>query len=516
MTESASKTPGAATQDARSRRAELESRINLRGRTLREQTARGVMINSAFQIGLAGLTLLKQFSVAALLTTSAYGFWGLLLVSLNTLLFLKQVGIGDKYVQQADDDQELAFQRAFTIELFYTLAFYVVILAALPLYALIYGRPEIVGPGLVLSLVLLFSAFQTPQWIFYRQMDFARQRGLEAINPIVALVVTLALAVAGAGYWSLILGALAGGLCAAVAATLASPYRLALRFDRATLRGYFSFSWPLLIVSGSGLLITQAAVIVGEATLGLVGIAVIGLTGVIARFADRVDAIVTRTIYPAVCAVRDRTDLMFESFVKSNRLALMWGMPFGLGLVLFAPDLVAFVLGEKWSAATALLQVFGAIVAAKQIGFNWTAFMRALDRTKPMAVNGVLALVTFMVVGVPLMLAEGLLGYAIGMAAVNLVQLVSRTYFLTQLFPGFSIWRHAARAIAPSVPAAGAILVARLLEGGAGRTAALAAAELSLYVVVTVAATLVFERALLREMWRYLKGGLRPRAGTAA
>ena len=46
-----------------------------------------------------------------------YGVWGILVAALGTLLWLKQVGIGDKYVQQEDDDQELAFQQAFTLEL---------------------------------------------------------------------------------------------------------------------------------------------------------------------------------------------------------------------------------------------------------------------------------------------------------------------------------------------------------------------------------------------------------------
>ena len=39
----------------------------------------------------------------------------------------------------------------------------------------------------------------------------------------------------------------------------------------------------------------------------------------------------TNTLYPAICAVRDRKDVLFEAFVKSNRLALMWALPFGFG-----------------------------------------------------------------------------------------------------------------------------------------------------------------------------------------
>ena len=41
--------------------------------------------------------------------------------------------------------------------------------------------------------------------------------------------------------------------------------------------------------------------------------------------------------------------------MKSNRLALMWGVPFGLGLALFAEDLVAFGIGEEWGPALVLL-----------------------------------------------------------------------------------------------------------------------------------------------------------------
>ena len=469
------------------------------------RTARGTMINAAFQVGLAGLELLKRVLVAAFLTVTEFGFWGLLVVALTTLVWLKQVGINDKYIQQSEADQETAFQKAFTLELLYTLGFYVLILVALPLYALYYGRPEILVPGFVLSLAVLASAFQTPNWIWYRRMEYFRQRVLQSVDPVVTFAVTVPLAIAGLGYWSLVVGAVTGSSAAAVAAIRACPYRLRLRFDRGTLREYVSFSWPLLVVSGSNLLIVQVAVMVGEKAVGLAGVGVIGLAGAIAVFGDRVNNIVTTTIYPAVCAVRERTDLLAEAFIKSNRLALMWAVPFGLGLTLFAPDLVEFGLGEKWEPAIGVLQMFGVITAAKQVGFNWTAFMRARNDTRPMAIAGILAMVTFMAVGIPLIFVQGVTGYALGMGAVTAVQLATRSYFLNRLFAGFGFLQHAGRAMAPSVPAVAAVLLARVAEGGADRTLAIALSELLLYVVVTTAATLILERRLLREMLGYLR-----------
>lgn len=484
---------------------------------LRARTARGTMINAAFQVGLASLNLIKRLVVVALLTASEFGFWGLLIASLATLMWLKEVGISDKYIQQSEIDQEAAFQKAFTLELLYSSAFFVaLVVVALPLYALIYGRPEIIPPGLVLSLALLVSAFKTPIWIFYRRMEFVRQRSLAAVDPVVSFLVTVPLAAAGFGYWSLVIGAVAGSFLSALVAVRACPYRFAFRFDRGALKDYVSFSWPLVIVTGSGLVIVQASIIVGEATVGLVGVGVIALAGIVLRFVDQANLIVTTTLYPAVCAVRDRTDLLREAFTKSNRLVLMWAMPFGFGLTLFAPDLVAFVLGGTWEPAVGMLQVLGAVVALKQVGFNWTAFMRARGETRPLAVNGVLGMAAFLAIGVPLMYAVGLDGYVLGIAGVVAAQFLSRTYYLARLFPGFSIGRHLARAVAPSVPAVAAVLLVRaLLDGSAARAPEIAVAELALYVAVTVAATMVLERPLIREAVGYLRGrqaGLVPAA----
>ncbi|MGH2953243.1 MAG: oligosaccharide flippase family protein [Solirubrobacterales bacterium] len=493
----------------------LEERLALGGRTLREHTAWGGIVNSLFQVGLAFFGLLQRVAVAAFLTTSEYGLWGLLIATLITLSWLKQVGISDKYVQQDEGDQELAFQKAFTLELAYTGVFLVLALAAMPLYALLYGRPEILVPGMVLCAAFLTTALHTPIWIAYRQMRFVRQRTLEAIDPVIAGVVTIALAAAGLGYWSLIIGVLVGSVCGAIAAIVTCPYPIRLRYDRGTLREYFSFSWPLLLAGASSLVIVQGAVVVGNFTVGLAGLGALALATNFAMFADRVDMLIRRTIYPAVAAVKDRTDLLFETFTKSNRLALMWAMPFGVALALFAPDLVTHVLGERWREAETLLQAFGLILAFRQVAFNWTVFFNAVGQTRPMAINGAVAVVIFALVTAPLMLWIGLDGYIIGMSVAVAVDIGLRGYFLSRLFRGFHVGRHLVRAVAPSVPATVLILGVRAAVD-AERTLGLALAELGLYALATVAATWIFERQLLTEVLGYLRRAVRPSpAGSA-
>jgi polysaccharide transporter, PST family len=485
--------------------------LGVGGRNLRQHAARGTLINAGFQVGFAGLALLRRAVVAAYLTRAEFGVWGIVMTTVMTLSWLKQIGVADKYVQQNESDQEAAYQKAFTIELIMSLGFFALVAAVMPLYGMAYSQPRVVVPAIVLALSVPLTAFESPIWIPYRRMQFVRQRVLSAVDPVVGLAVTVVLAVLGAGYWALVWGMVSGSAAGGLVATLTSPYRMRFRVDRATLREYASFSWPLLGLGVAMLVVTQGMLLVSNRAVGLAGIGAIGLAASITTFADRVDGIIGQALYPAVCAVADRRDKLFEAFVKSNRLALVWAMPFGVGLALFAPDLVHYAFGARWEPAAGLLAAMGLVAAFSQIGYNYSVFLRAVNETRPMFVMAILGVVSFALIAVPLILTLGLTGYALGFAGMTLVQIAARGYYLGRMFAGFKMARHFVRAVAPSVPAAGLVLALRLIEP-AHRNVWLAVGELALYAVGTVIATLVFERRLMIEVAGYMRGRARPAA----
>ncbi|HEY2159692.1 MAG TPA: oligosaccharide flippase family protein [Solirubrobacteraceae bacterium] len=484
--------------------------IDTRGLALRSYAARGVLVNSAFDIGLGSLALIRGLVLAALLTRADYGVVGVLAVSLGALAMLKFVGISDKYIQQEEVDQELAFQRAFTVELLTTGIAIVPMLVALPIVAIVYGHWELVPPGLVVITVMIASALQAPIWVYYRRMHFVRQRSLAAIEPVVGFAVAIALAIAGAGYWALVLGVVAGAWSAAIAAIATSPYRLRWRWEPGSLKVYMAFSAPIFIAVASTAVVANGAAIATNVHLGLAGVGAVAVAATISAFTARVDDLVSGTIYPAICAVQGRLDLLRESFEKVNRVALMWAMPFGFGLALFAADLITFVIGEKWRAALVLLEITGVVAALAHIGFNWDDYFRARAKTVPIAVAAVASAMAFLAVGLPLLFVYGLTGLAIGFAAQAAVHLLFRGWYLSQMFEGFSFLRHAWRAILPTVPAVAVVLGMRQLETGT-RTAAMAISELAVYLAVTVLATWLFEGSLIREAMSYLS-----RRGTGA
>ncbi len=477
--------------------------IQTRGRTLRQYAARGAMVNAVFLTGLSVLSLVRGFVLAAFLTASDYGVWGILIVSLGMLLWLKQIGIGDKYIQQDEADQELAFQKAFTLEAMFTGIFMVLLAVAVPVVALIYGHDELVPAGFVLILVLPANVLQTPFWVYARNLDFGRQRQLQAVEPIVGFIVAVGVAAAGGGYWALAAGVIAGAYSSAALAVVYSPYKLRFRYDRGTLHSYATFSWPLFIANGSSMVMVQVAVIVCNAKVGLAATGALALSNNITAFTERVDNLVTGTLYPAICAMKDHLALLEESFVKSNQLALIWALPFGTAVTLFADSLVHYVIGDKWAAAIPLLHVMGVVAAVGQIAFNWDAYMRALGRTRPMAVAGAVTLVSFLVAGVPLIYAYGLKGVAYGLAVQMVAHVSCRAYFLNRLFDGFGFLAHALRAATPTVIATAVLLGTRALED-APSTPASAVVELTLYGALIVGGTWLLERRLLREALSYV------------
>jgi PST family polysaccharide transporter/lipopolysaccharide exporter len=246
------------------------------------------------------------------------------------------------------------------------------------------------------------------------------------------------------------------------------------------------------------------------------GIAAVGhvtLAYTLTRYADRADHVVASTIYPAICAVRDQIETLEEIFVKSNRAAMIWSVPFCAGIVLFAPDLVEFVLGDEWEPAVALLQGLAVATGLQQLGFNWFSFYRARGDSRPQAVEAGVMAVAFLAFAVPGLALWGATGFVVGRALVSLAMLVVRARYVHRLLPNVRLWALGLRGGVPVLAGTAAALALRLALWGGERPLWQVLCELALFLGVTALATRQLERDLLREFTRYVRtGNLTPAA----
>jgi O-antigen/teichoic acid export membrane protein len=480
-----------------------EQRLSFPREELRRRTARGAIVNGAFLTGAEGLVLLQGLIVTVLLGPEAIGLYGIVTTTAMTIVALKRVGIDEAYVQQDEAAQEEEFQRAFTLELIFSVALAVVIAASAPAVAAVYDDDRLVALTLAVAYLPVAFALQAPTWIFFRRMDFVRQRLLQATIPVVTFAVTVPLAAAtDLGVWSLVVGPFVGNVAGIVAANLASPYRLRLRFDRSARARYVRFSWPILVNALALLVVQQGQVLAFALDEGLAAAGYITLAATLTRYADRADMVIANTIYPAICAVRDRVGTLEELFVKSNRLTMMWAIPFCLGFVLFAPDLVEFVLGDEWQPAVVLLQGLAAAAAIQQVGWNWFSFYRAVGNPRPQAVESVVMVAAFGALAIPGLVVWGAAGFVWGRIAGAVAMVAVRRVYVRRLLPNVELVTLAVRGLVPVAAGAGAAYALRLALWGGERPLWQALAELVLFAGAAAAVTWRLERPLLQEAGR--------------
>ena len=271
----------------------VSDRLDFPRGELRARVVRGTVVNATV-LGLVDLLVLAQgLIVTRLLGPEAIGLYGVVTVTTMTIVSLKRVGIDEAFVAQEAADQETEFQHAFTLELLLSAGFALVLLAAAPVVAAVYDDDRLLALTAATAYLPLAFALQSPAWVFFRRMDYARQRLLQAVVPVVAFAVTVPLAAAGVGVWSLVIGPAAGNLAGIVAALAASPYRLALRYDRAVARRYLRFSVPGLRLARRGARRRPGPDPRLRPRRGLAWVGFVTLAATLSRYIDRADTIVT-------------------------------------------------------------------------------------------------------------------------------------------------------------------------------------------------------------------------------
>ena len=471
---------------------------------LRQRTARGVLLNGAVVGGSEFLLVLQGLIVTAILGPELIGLYGAVSATAVTITGLKRVGIDEEFVRQTEADQEEEFQRAFTLDLSLSLLLALVIAAAAPLVALAYGDERLLPLTLAVSYLPIAFSLQAPSWIFHRRMDFLRQRRIQAIVAVVTFAVTVPLVALGVGVWSLVIGPFVANATGVAVAIAQSPYRLRIRRDSRASRRYLRFSGPIFASVLAMLVVLQGQVLAFDVAEGLAAAGFVTLAVTLTRYADRVDRILASTIYPAICAVQGRTETLTEIFVKSNRIGLAWVVPFCGALVLFAPDLVEFVLGNDWEPAVGLLQGLAVATGLGQVGYNWFAFYRAANNPGPQTLESAVVVTSFLLLAVPGLFVWGFDGFVAGRVAGALLTVAVRRRYVKRLLPGVGLLRLAIRGLAPAAGAAGLVLGLRLALWGE-REAAQAAVEACLFVAATVGLTWLLERDLFGEAGRYLR-----------
>jgi len=342
------------------------------GRDLARKSIRGGMTTMTAQGIQFVLNLAGTIVLARLLTPNDYGLIGMVMVIVNFATMFKDAGLSMATVQKEEISHE-QISTLFWINVLISVALGLCVLAASPLVAMFYGKPELTTVTAALSLSFLISGLTIQhQALLRRHMRFGTLAVIRIVSYAIHLIVAILLALVGWRYWALVGGSLATALSGTLLTLFFCPW-IPGRMKKGTgVRGMLKFGGYLtgfnfvnyFARNADNLLIGK---FIGADALGLYAKAyqlfMLPIT--------QIRAPLTAVVLPVLSRLQNEPDKCAKYYYRLVSMLSFITMPIMGFLFVCSESIVRLLLGEKWLDANVIfkiLAVAGFIQAVETTG----------------------------------------------------------------------------------------------------------------------------------------------------
>ena len=333
-------------------------------------------------------------AVAHLLAPSDYGLVGMALIYFGFAQLICDAGLTGAIVQiRGLTERQLAAIGAVAGLVGVALCTLTVFTA--PYVAGFFREGRVSGILMILALTFPLRGLQIlPRGLLARDFQFRTLAFIDGIESLVVMSTTLAMALAGAGYWALVGGPIVGTITSTATCFWWRPHRLALPRDLDSLRPALRLGWHLLISSTAWYAYSNADFTVIGRVLGTSALGAYTLAWTIASVpVDRVSSLVGRVTPAFFSAVQaDPPSLRRYLSLLTEGLALIT-LPLCLGLFLTAHDFVDGFLGDRWSGVTVPLQLLALYAALRSVALLAPQVLVSTGRSARNMIFSILALI---------------------------------------------------------------------------------------------------------------------------
>lgn len=410
---------------------------------LKENTAKGFFWAACSNGTQQLVTLLVGIVLARLLDVADYGMVAMLSVFSVLAGCIQESGFTSALAVRKEADHE-DFNSVFWFNVSVGMLVYVLLFFAVPFIAEFNHTPELTTVGRVIFIGFVLSSTGTAHSAYlFRHLMVRRRTAAQVMASIVSGVTGIGAALAGWGYWSLVVMDLTYKTVNTVALWRFSPWRPTLSVNFRPAFAMFGFSSRLLLTNvlntlNGQLLQTLLGHFYPPGRLGHYSQAnkwnTMGtqfLTGIIGNVAQ-----------PVLAKVNGEAGRQIRIFRKMLRFTSLLSFPLLLGLALVAPEFIVLTIGPKWAECVPYLQtlcVGGAFVPLCQAFSNLIVSKGRSDYFM-MATCGFLAL---QLVAVVLLYRQGIQSLLYVVAGLNVAwtgvwYLFARRLLRLDLFQTFS------------------------------------------------------------------------------
>lgn len=268
-------------------------------------------------------------------------------------------------------------------------------------------------------MVWLANTSVLPTALLVRERAFQRVFLVDVYAVVAFSVVTISLAMSGAGAWSLVGGWYANAIVTVIASRrFARPLLPPEQHDANEVAPILRYGAHL---TGAGLLLYLAGSLDSLLVGGVLGTAALGLYAAgrhIAAWSENFFQFVAeRGLFP-VLAARHREQRLHDAYEESLRAGFVYALPLNVLLSFLAIPLITLVFKSDWQETGALLAVLALAAGARCVELAPITALKAAGRSRTVLVLGAIKLGLLAVV-LPLSIRHGAHAVALGMVGVN-------------------------------------------------------------------------------------------------
>jgi teichuronic acid exporter len=315
------------------------------------------------------VTPFSTMILVALLTPSDFGLVAIATLIIALARIVVDLGLRKAVIQRQTDVNESA-SISLWISLLVSAGLYLTLWTAAPWISAAYKNDRVVDVVRLAALALPLTALAAiPKALLQRAMEFRHLFWVNSSFLIIQAVVSVVLAVAGAGAWALIWGELVGLLTSTGLAWGLAHWRPKVLVDWPVLRSMLGFSIWVVVSGFQNWLFLYADNAIAGLFLGIQGLGVysLGFTVAIVIPAFLVAAL-SDVAYPTFCRIQGNPQQVGHNLLRLQALTGAILFPVALGLSAIAPSALELFYGHKWQG---LGTVVGILVIMPGLSYIW-------------------------------------------------------------------------------------------------------------------------------------------------
>jgi PST family polysaccharide transporter len=330
-------------------------------KNLRRSSVRGASFMSFSRVAGIGLRFISTGILARLISRDDFGLFAMTAVITGFLTIFTDVGLTQATIQRQEINHR-QISTLFWINVALGLVLAGIFALSAPFVAAFYEQPDLLKMIPALSLSFVFGSLGLQHIaLLTRNLRYPLLAGVEIFSSLAGVVVAVAMAMAGMGYWSLVGLAVAPAIAKSAAAWIALRWVPSLPSRGNGVKSMLKFGGDVLGFNVVNYFSRQADKVLVAKFCGAVPVAYYDKAySLLLMPVGQINGPLGSVSIPALSRLQNEPDRFRRYFLNAIMLVCSLSMPVIAAITLFADEVVRVWLGPEWASSADLFRLLAA------------------------------------------------------------------------------------------------------------------------------------------------------------